>query len=122
MLSTETLLIFALLLGSVGVISSLVAFSTAMKALAYAKQSVDYVTSQNAADVSLAKLAEIESAITELTDSYSALLTSHKKLRSRIGMREVRERRKNGQDELDLAVTTDKNALRQELRAKGLLK
>ena len=122
MLSTESALILVAILGFVALISSLLAFSTAMKAVTYARQSVDYVTSQNAADVSLAKLAEIETAITELTDSYSALLTSHKKLRSRIGMREVRERRKNGQDELDLAVTTDKNQLRQELRAKGLLK
>lgn len=122
MLSTETQFIFALILGFVGLISALVAVSVAFKALAYARQAVDYVTSQSAADVSLAKLAEIETSITELTDSYSALLTSHKKLRSRIGMREVRERRANGQDELDLAVTTDKRELRNELRARGLLK
>ena len=122
MLSTEAALILVAIIAFVALISSLIAFSTGMKAVTYARQSIDYVRSQNAADVSLAKLAEIETAITELTDSYAALLTSHKKLRSRIGMREVRERRKNGQDELDLAVTTDKNQLRQELRAKGLLK
>ena len=122
MLSTDSALLLVAILGFVALISSLIAFSLAMKAVTYGRQAIEYVASQNAADVSLAKLAEIETAITELTDSYAALLTSHKKLRSRIGMREVRERRKNGQDELDLSVTTDKNQLRQELRAKGLLK
>lgn len=41
---------------------------------------------------SLKRVAEIECELTELRDSYDALLTSHKKMRSRVGMRELRER------------------------------
>ena len=35
-------------------------------------------------------------ALTELEDLHEALAASHKRLRSRVGMRELRERRKNG--------------------------
>lgn len=35
-------------------------------------------------------------AITELEDQHEALSASHKRLRSRVGMRELREKRKNG--------------------------
>ena len=41
----------------------------------------------------LAKIARLEASVTDLHDSYEALLDSHKKLRSRIGMRKVREAR-----------------------------
>ena len=45
----------------------------------------------NSRSVSLAKMAYVEASLSELTDAYDALLSSHKKLRSRIGMRAVRE-------------------------------
>ncbi len=40
---------------------------------------------------SLKRVADIECELTELKDAYDSLLTSHKKLRSRIGMRELRD-------------------------------
>lgn len=54
-----------------------------------------YVTEENKRSVSLRKMAEVESSLTDLTDAYDALMASHKKLRSRIGMRELREKRKD---------------------------
>jgi hypothetical protein len=45
------------------------------------------------------RVAEIECDLTELKDSYDALLTSHKKLRSRIGMREIRDREAEAPDD-----------------------
>lgn len=36
--------------------------------------------------------------LTELEDMHAALAASHKRLRSRVGMRELRARKKNGQD------------------------
>jgi len=40
---------------------------------------------------SLKRVADIECELTELKDAYDSLLTSHKKLRSRIGMRKNRD-------------------------------
>lgn len=40
-------------------------------------------------------------AIAELEDLHEALSASHKRLRSRVGMRELRAKRKNGHDEDD---------------------
>lgn len=91
---------------------------------AYCKTAVEYVTNQNKNALSLRKMAEVEATLTELSDAYEALLQSHKKLRSRIGMRKVREQRDNGLDldssEQDKA--TLKNRLRLESKQKGLLR
>lgn len=45
-------------------------------------------------------------AMQELDDNHAALLASHQKLRSRVGMREMRAKRKdaNGADELDVPL------------------
>jgi hypothetical protein len=82
----------------------------------------------NAASVSLQKMADVEVALTELTDSYQSLLTSHKKLRSRIGMRDKRER-ENEPLGANGAVPGDETArlaykerLRERLRASGQLR
>lgn len=89
---------------------------------------IDFVRNHNAKSLSLRKIAEVEVALTELTDSYDALLSSHRKLRSRIGMREVREKRKNGDDrenEVDLTDEAQKAAykarMRADLRKRGML-
>ena len=52
---------------------------------------IETLRTRNARSVSLAKMAYVETSLSELTDAYDALLQSHKKLRSRIGMRAVRE-------------------------------
>lgn len=74
-----------------------------------------------------AAVAELSAELTELRDSYSALLTSHKKLRSRIGMRENRAKGSNGVLSGDVPMTDSeksayKAALRNDLRARGLLR
>lgn len=56
-----------------------------------------YVLDQNKRSLSLKKMAEVEATLSELTDAYDALLTSHKKLRSRIGMRANRELKKDSE-------------------------
>ena len=50
-----------------------------------------FVEENNAKSKSLAAIAKVESDLTELHDAYASLLSSHKKLRSRIGMRKIRE-------------------------------
>lgn len=40
---------------------------------------------------SRSKLAELETSLTELSDAYSALMESHRKLRARITMRQHRQ-------------------------------
>jgi len=56
-----------------------------------------YIQTQNKRSLSLKKMAEVEATLSELTDAYDALLTSHKKLRSRIGMRANRQDKKENE-------------------------
>lgn len=58
-------------------------------------QALTFLQTNNKRSLSLARMAEVETSLTELTDAYDSLLRSHKKLRSRIGMRDVREAKKN---------------------------
>ena len=92
----------------------------------YVQGAVQMLQTQNKRSVSLAKLAEVESTLTELSDSYEALLASHRKLRSRITMRANREKRANGAESDDGSPPADeagraayKNALRDAARKKG---
>lgn len=83
---------------------------------------------RNARSVSLRKMSEVEIALTELTDSYEALLKSHKKLRSRMSMRANREdkRATNGFDTDappadDVGKAAYKAKFRAEMKRKGLI-
>jgi len=62
-------------------------------------------------------MAAVEATMTDLTDSYDGLLASHKKLRSRIGMRATREKAENSLDSGD-----DKVKLRLAAKQSGLLR
>lgn len=123
MLSTSSLFFVA----GAALVAAVLAFVfsyRAMKAAAAghdtAVASMHYVQKHNAADVSLVKLTELETGLTELTDSYHALLDSHKKLRSRIGMREVRERRGNSKTAPPGETYEQKKArLREEAKNRG---
>jgi hypothetical protein len=97
------------------------------KAARYSMRAAEYVQEQNKRSLGLRRMAEVETTLTELLDSYNALMTSHKKLRARIGMRAGREKRNNGQsgdvvpsDEAGRAAY--KTALRADAKAKGLLR
>lgn len=69
---------------------------------------------------SMRQLAQLSAEITELTDSYSALLKSHEKLRSRIGMRELREKRAAGPSPPEVDSSTLSGAVsRDELRRRA---
>lgn len=80
--------------------------------------------------LSESKLAELERSLTELWDSHSSLLASHKRLRSKYGMRDLRERRRdNGEDQEGFDFPDDeaekaryKAKLRRQCKERGLLK
>lgn len=84
----------------------------------------NFVAKTNKRSVSLRRIAELEATLTELSDAYAALLDSHKKLRSRISMRQLREKRGNGSDIPDPASDPAgwKRAMRLQLRREGVLK
>lgn len=103
----------------------------ARRAQKYASDCATYVAEANKRSQSLRRIAELEGALTELADSYHALLKSHKKLRSRIGMRELRKKRKGAQNgaeapenpEYELPeVPMTKQQLRVECKKSGILK
>lgn len=77
----------------ISLIFGVVALVWAKKAVEYSNDCVIWIQKENKSSQELRRLAELETGITELADSYHALLRSHKRLRSRIGMRELRERR-----------------------------
>ncbi len=68
------------------------------------------------------RIAELSSQMTELTDSYDALLKSHKKLRSRITMRDNRQKGLDASNGSDLSSERDKDTLRLAAKSRGLLK
>lgn len=94
----------------------------------YVAAAMEALETRNARSVSLKKMAEVEIALTELTDSYESLLKSHKKLRSRIGMRLNREAKKteNGFDNAsppadDVGKAAYKAKFRADMKRKGLI-
>jgi len=125
MLSTELstgLVIF----GGAIVVYCVAMYVWQLKLVNYVRDFVEHTERQNKRSLSLSKLAEIETTLTELTDSYAALLTSHKKLRSRIGMREHRD--KTGKEVVDTLPTTEaerlayKSRLRDRAKSSGYLR
>lgn len=87
MLSTELFTFFAVFLG--GLVVALLSLRQ-RNLEATVREAVKLLNARNARS----QMAQVEASLTELTDAYDALLASHKKLRSRIGMRHVREDRK----------------------------
>lgn len=90
MLST-TASIIALVFGTIAVWYAL----TAVK---FADEVRQWVTENNEKSVALAKLTEIQTELTDHADSIAALHKSLKTLRSRIGMRKVREDGKDSEE------------------------
>ncbi len=92
----------------------------------YCRDAVNIVQNQNKNSVSLRRMAEVESTLTDVTDSYHALLKSHKTLRARISMRHSRDKPANGIDDTVPDSIKDpagyKRAMRIQLRSKGLIK
>ena len=84
----------------------------------YCRAAVEYVENQNKRAVSLRRIADLETTCTELLDSYNSLLDSHKKLRARIGMRNIRNKRENGADLTPMSTDAEKSTYKANLRAK----
>ena len=121
MLSTELytfLGVFCLLVSIFCIISAYYIIKLAH----YCRAAVEYVEKHNKNAVSLRKLTELEVGVTDLWDSHATLLKSHKTLRSRIGMRELREQRENGVDSIsDGDRLTPKEKLRLQAKAAKLI-
>ena len=84
------------------------------------RRAINHLDTRNARSVTLAKMAYVEASLTELTDAYDALLTSHKKLRSRIGMRAVRQGKIDAAEAMPDSQTDPagyKKAMRLKLRS-----
>ena len=125
MFSTELstgLVVLALLL----LLLAMACFAHAMAMYKKVSAWGQYIVEQNKRSVTLRRMAEVEATLTELLDSYESLLTSHKKLRSRITMRENRAKPANGIDSTSVpadetAKAAYKAELRKKLRAEGKL-
>lgn len=96
MLTTE----LSTILAALAVLFAAVSWWYAYRCWDFCRDTEEFIKLQNKRSLSLSKLTEIETQITELTDSYDALMTSHKKLRARIGMRA--NRAGNGRSESDI--------------------
>lgn len=77
-----------------------------------AQNAADFVSQGNKRSTTLKQLSEIQAELTDQADAIAALHDSHKKLRSRIGMRHLREQRK---DDLPDS-TTDPQGYKREMR------
>ena len=125
-LSTGLSTVLAIFLGIV-VLFAVFLVRWQWKLALYCREAVEFVQIQNKKSVTLRRMAEVESTLTELSDAYGALLDSHKKLRSRIGMRNLRQKRGNGVDSEPVpASDADRAAykarLREDAKTKGLLR
>ena len=123
MFSTEPSTIFLGLAVLAGLLASGYAVVRQFRSEQYVKAAVDYVQSENKRSVGLKRITELEVQLTELYDSYVALLKSHKKLRSRITMRENRAKK---MDNAGVAVDSDshlseKQRLRLEAKSRNLI-
>lgn len=127
MLSTTYPQIGLFLTCFVAIFLSIRAYLLISRAYSNIETCIKWVRDENEASVSLRRMAEVESTLTDLLDSYQNLLDSHKKLRSRIGMRELREKRANEEpDQVSLLDEASQQAykskLRAQLRASGRLR
>ena len=112
--------IFMLLGILFAVILAIVAIFKAQNASDDAYEAMRYVETQNKRSRTLKQVAEISADLTELRDAYQALLKSHKTIRSRMGMRDVREKKKaaqNGSGDVEALTDGEKTDLKAQLRA-----
>ena len=119
-ISTELSTELSTMLAAAAVLFSGIAWLYAVKCLSFCKDTEEFIKLQNKRSLTLSKLAEIETQLTELTDSYAALLTSHKKLRARIGMRAGRASAGNSEGQIPDSRTDPagfKRAMRLKLGA-----
>lgn len=100
----------------VAIVSAVVAYRQ-FRTEKYVDSCMEYVRESNKRSLSLKKMADVETTLSELTDAYDSLLQSHKKLRSRIGMRNLNARRSDDASEVPDA-TTDPAGFKRAMRLK----
>jgi len=125
--SLSTILPFILI--ALALTASVFAVVLSVRAVRFSNSCASWVAENNLKAFSGSKTAELENSLTELWDSHASLLASHKRLRSKYGMRDLRERKANGPDDqpqLDLGDEAEKAAyksrLRLEAKKHGLLR
>lgn len=113
MISTELFIISLAVSAVINILMLLVAFaalSRAARSAQWAAQCADWIDKNNKKSRVLREMGELQAELTNLTDLYASLNSTMKKLRSRIGMRELNARRQ-GED-----VPTDAEGVKRELR------
>lgn len=105
--------------GVVGLVCSIFALRIAVHATNVANEALAKAEERVALTPSQADLAELQSEFTNHADALAQVNANLKKLRSRIGMREYRERQSNGSG-IPANASTDeiKRALRREILKK----
>ena len=78
----------------------------------------EFIRKSNTASKSLAKLTKIEAELTEHADSIASLHQTLHKLRSRVGMRELRQREKTQDIAAEPDARTDPAGWKQHMRVK----
>lgn len=100
-------------------VTAIIAFIFSLVALVYSIASVRTVAKRNARSISLKEIAILSGEVTDLKDAYASLLAQHKRLRSRIGMRENRDRKVNGAGDLPDSLR-DPDGYKKAMRLKHL--
>lgn len=108
-------------LAGIACLFALAAWVTSRRAVEYGSDAAEFCEKNNKASVTLKRMTALEVEMTEITDSVKSIHTSLHKLRSRIGMRDLAERKKNEQVG-DVPDSVDdpegwKTAMRQKLAA-----
>ena len=94
---------------------SIYATLLAVQARSECHRCYEWIEKNNKNSVTLKRIAELETEMTECVDAVEAYGASLKKLRSRVGMRKVRDDRANGSGEPD--STTDPEGWKRWKRA-----
>jgi len=100
-------------------------FIVAIQARNMAAHALQRSSERLARNIQLNKLTDIQTEITEHADSIESLHTSLKKLRSRVGMRALRDRNAKKDDDIPDHLRDPegyKREMRKKLRANGTLK
>jgi len=104
-------------LSTAALLLSLIAFVFALICVRATRRAAEYVAVSNKRSVTLRQLSDIQAELTDQADAVAALHENHKKLRSRIGMRHLREQRKDDVPD----PTADPQGFKHEMRKRLLL-
>lgn len=127
--STATVILYSCFAGLLVMFASASAWH-ARRSAVFSRECAQWMSENNTKSASMARIAELSSEMTEVTDALQSLIKQHKRLRSRIGMRNLRKRKKaaanGGRPTLELDLDPDppgkKAELRRQAKAQGLMR